>query len=156
MSSCSRSTSVLSYLLGELDEDDRVLFEKHLESCPICRDELGLERILQNGLSECTKPGAAPPQLRLNVLRRTLTMQRPRFPVWQITATLLAGAAAFFVLLQGLRDSSLLETGAGLLTRFIDGVLATLEHANSLPLVIGAGIALVGIASVVASLLPEE
>ena len=156
MNSCSRSTSVLSYLLGELDEDDRVLFEKHLESCPICREELGLERTLQNGLVECTKPDAAPPELRLNVLRRTLTVHRPHFPVWQIAVTLLSGAAAFFVLLQGLRGSSLLETGTGLLTRFIDGAFATLEHANSLPLVIGAGIVLVGIASVVASLLPEE
>ncbi|MCK4807239.1 MAG: zf-HC2 domain-containing protein [Candidatus Aegiribacteria sp.] len=156
MSSCSRSTSVLSYLLGELNEDDMVLFEKHLESCPICRDELRLERSLQNGLVEFTKPGAAPPELRLNVLKRTLTVQRPRFPFWQIAVTILSGVAAFLVLLQVLSGSSLLETGIGLLIRFIDEILATVERIDSLTLMIGAGIVLVGITSVVASLLPEE
>ena len=53
MSSCSRSTSVLSYLMDELSEDDRVLFEKHLNNCPICLRELILERSLQNRLAEC-------------------------------------------------------------------------------------------------------
>ena len=156
MSSCSRSTSVLSYLLGELDEDDRVLFEKHLENCPICRDELRLERSLQNGLVECTKPHAAPPELRLNVLKRTLTVHQPRFPFWQIAVTFLSGAAAFFFLLQILRGSSLFETGTGLLINFIDGVFVALENETSLPLMIGIGIVLVGITSVVVSLLPEE
>lgn len=156
MNSCSRSTSVLSYLMSQLDEDDRVLFEKHLDNCPICRDELGLERTLQNGLTECTKPHAAPPELRLNVLKRTLTVHQPRFPFWQIAVTLLSGTAAFFFLLQILRGSSLFETGAGLLIGFIDEVFATVEQVNSLPLMIGIGIVLVGITSVVASLLPEE
>lgn len=156
MSSCSRSTSVLSYLLDELEEDDKVLFERHLENCPFCRDELRLERILQNGLSECTKPSAAPPELRLNVLKRTLTAQQPRFPFWQIAVTLLSGTAVFLVLLKVLRGSGLLETGFGLLMRFANGIFATLEPANSLPLMIGLGIVLIGIATGVASLLPEK
>ena len=54
MSSCSRSADILPYLMGELGEDDRVLFERHLEGCSACRDELRLERALQNGLIECT------------------------------------------------------------------------------------------------------
>jgi len=142
--------------MGELDEDDKVLFEKHLESCPICRDELRLERTLQNGLIECTKPDAAPSELRLNVLKRTLTEQRSRFPFWQIGVTFLSGAVAFLFLLQILRGSSLFETSFELLIRFINEIFATLENINSLPLMIGAGIVLVGIVSVVASLLPEE
>lgn len=142
--------------MNELDEDDRILFEKHLKNCPICRDELGLERSLQNGLVECTKPHAAPPELRLNVLKRILTVHQPRFPFWQIAVTLLSGAAVFIFLLHILRSSSLFETGAGLLTGLIDGVFATVEQVNSLPLMIGIGIVLVGITSVMASLLPEE
>ncbi len=156
MSSCSRSTSVLSYLLGEMDEDDKVLFERHLENCPFCRDELRLERILQKGLSECTKPSAAPPELRLNVLKKTLTAQQPRFPFWQIAATLLSGTVVFFLLLKVLRSSRLLENGFGLLMRFIGGIFETLEPANSLPMMIVLGIVLIGIATGVASSLPEK
>ena len=156
MSSCSRSTSVLSYLLGELDENDKVLFEQHLASCPLCREELRLERSLQNGLVDCMKPDAAPDELRLNVLTRILTVRRPRFPFWQIAATLLSGTAVFFVLMKVLRDSRLLETCFGLLMRFIDGIFTALEPANSLPLMIVLGIVLIGIATGVASLLPEK
>ncbi len=156
MSSCSRSTSVLSYLLGELDENDKVLFEQHLVSCPLCREELRLERSLQNGLVDCMKPDAAPPELRLNVLTRILTVRRPRFPFWQVAVTLFSGAAVFIVLLKVLRGSTLPETGIRLLIRFVDGIFATLEQANSFPMMIGLGIVLIGIATGVASLLPEK
>lgn len=156
MSSCSRSTNVLSYLEGELNEHDRVLFEKHLDSCPICRHELRLERTLQSGLVECTMPDAAPAELRSDVLSRILIGQRPRFPFWQIAVTLLSGAVASLVLLQILHGSSLLETGIVLLMGFIDEIFTAVEKYSSLPLVIGVGIVLAGIASVVASLVPEE
>ncbi|RKZ07430.1 hypothetical protein DRQ25_11600 [Candidatus Fermentibacteria bacterium] len=156
MNSCSRSTSVLSYLLGELDEDERVLFEKHLDSCSICSDELELERILQSRLVECTQPDTAPPELRLTVLKRTLTVQKPRFPFWQIAVTLLSGTAALLVLLQVLSGSRLLETSFRTLIRFVDEIFITLVQANSLPLMICSGIALIGITTTVASLLPEE
>jgi len=156
MNSCSRSTSVLSYLLGELDEDERLLFEKHLDSCSICSDELELERILQKRLVGCTKPDAAPPELRLNVLRRTLTVQQPRFPFWQIAVTLLSGTTAFFILLQVLSGSRLLETSFRTLMRFVDEIFLTLVQANSLPLMIGLGIVLIGITTTVTSLLPKE
>ena len=156
MSSCSRSASVLSYLLGELTEDERALFEKHLDSCPICRHELGLERALQHGLVECMLPDAAPAELRLNVLSRIMTLRQPRFPVWQISVTVLAGAVAFLALLQILHGSSLPQTGIGLLTDFIDGVSMVIGKAGSLPLMIGVGVVFVGIASVVASLVPED
>jgi anti-sigma factor RsiW len=156
MNSCSRSSSVLSYILGELDEDDRVLFEIHLDTCSICRDELKFERILQNRLVECTKPDAAPSELRLNVLRRTLTAQQPRFPFWQIAVTLLSGTAAFFILLQLLSGSRLLETSFRTLMRFVDEIFVTLVQANSLSLMIGLGVVLIGITTTVTSLLPKE
>lgn len=156
MSSCSRSNNVLSYLMGELNEDDKALFEKHLETCHVCRHELKLERVLQNGLVECTLPDAAPMGLRLKVLSRIPTVRQPRFPFWQIAVTLLSGAAAFLALLQILRGSNLPETGIGLLTDLIGGAFETIEKADSLPLMISAGIVLVGIVTVVASLVPEE
>ncbi len=156
MSSCSRSASVLSYLMGELTEAERALFEKHLDSCPICRHELGLEHALQHGLVECTLPDAAPAELRLNVLSRIMTLRQPRLPVWQIAVTVLAGAAASLVLLRILSGSSLPETGIGLLTGFIEGATAVIGKAGSLPLMIGVGVVFVGIASVVASLVPED
>jgi len=156
MNSCSRSTSVLSYLLGELDEDERFLFEKHLDSCSLCRDELRFERILQNRLVECTKPDTAPPELRLNVLRKTLTAQQPRFPFPQIAVTLLSGTAAFFILLKVLSGSRLLETGFRTLIRFVDEIFVTLVQTNSLPLMICSGIVLIGITTTVTSLLQKE
>jgi len=139
-----------------LDENDKVLFEQHLVNCPICREELRLERSLQNGLVDCMKPDAAPPELRLNVLKKTLTAQQPQFPFWQVAVTLLSGAAVFIVLLKVLSGSHLLEKGFGLLMRFVDGIFATLEQANSFPMMIGLGIVLIGIATLVASLLPEK
>ena len=156
MSSCSRSADVLTYLMGELDGNDRALFEEHLDSCPICVNELRLERALQNGLVECTLPDAAPEELRPRVLSRILTVRRPRFPFWQIAVTVLSGAAAFIALMRILRGSSLPDAGIGLVTSLIEGVSAAVGKAGSLPLMIGAGVVLVGIASVVASLVPEE
>ncbi len=156
MSSCSRSINVLSYLMGELNEDDRALFEKHLESCPICRHELKLERILQNGLVECTLPDTAPTDLRLNVLSKIPVVRRPRFPIWQIAVTLLSGAAVFLVLLRILLGANLPETAITLLTDLIDGVFSIIDKADYLPLMISAGIVLVGIAWMVTSLLTEE
>lgn len=142
--------------MGELDEHDRGLFEKHLESCPICRRELRLERTLQNGLVECTKPDAAPAELRLNVLTKILTAPRPRFPLWQITVALLSGTAAFLILMKIPHDSTLLEKGTGFLMNLIEEMSVAVENFSSLPVMIVAGIALAGIASVLASLIPEE
>ncbi|MCD4848925.1 MAG: hypothetical protein K8R76_12130 [Candidatus Aegiribacteria sp.] len=156
MNSCSRSTSVLSYLMGEQNESDRSLFEKHLEGCPICQRELKLERSLQNGLVECTLQDAAPPDLKLNVLSKILTMRPPQFPIWQMVVTLLSGAALFTVLLRILHDSSVPETGIELLSTLIDNALAAVDNNNSVPLMIGVGIVLMGILSVVASLVQEE
>lgn len=156
MSSCNRSNNVLSYLMGELNEDDKALFEKHLESCPICRLELRLERVLQTGLVECTQPEAAPAELKLNVLSRIQTMYRPRFPFWQIAVTLLSGSAAFLILLRILRGSSLPETGIVLLTNLIDDIFTSIKNADSIFLMIGAVVIFAGIASILASLLPEE
>ena len=156
MSSCSRSTSVLSYLMGELDEDAKALFEKHLESCPACRRELRFERTLQNGLAECTKPDAAPAELRLNVLTKILTMPRLRFPFWQIAVALLSGTTAFLILMKILRGSSLLETGTEVLMNFVEEMFLAVENVSSFQPMILAGIISVGIVSVVASLVPEE
>ncbi len=142
--------------MDELDEDERILFEKHLNNCPICSRELILERSLQNGLAECMKPGEAPAELRLNVLTKILTVQRPRFPFWQVAATLFSGAAVFFILMKILSGSGLPSESSGFLIGVIDGISAAFEQTNSLPLLIGAAIAALGIISVVASLLPEE
>jgi anti-sigma factor (TIGR02949 family) len=156
MNSCSRSASVLSFLIGELDGGERSLFEKHLAGCPICSHELRLELALQNGLAECMLPDTAPVDLRSNILLRILTVHRPRFPVWQIAVTLFSGAAASLALLRVFRDSNLPETAIGLLAGLLEGVSGMIEKTGSLPLMIGTGVILVGIASIVASLLPEE
>ena len=142
--------------MDELDEDDRVLFEKHLNGCPICRHELMLERSLQNGLAECMKPDAAPAELRLNVLTKILTVQRPQFPFWQVAVTLFSGTAVFFILLKILSGSDLLSKSSGFLIGVIDGIFTSLEQAASLPIMVASGIVLIGIATIVASLLPEE
>lgn len=142
--------------MDELDSSERALFEKHLDGCPICQRELRLERSLQNGLVECTLQDAAPPDLKPNVLSQMLTVRQPLFPFWQILVTLLSGAAVFFLLLRILRNSSLPETGVELLTTLIDNALAAVDNINSVPLMIGVGIVLVGIVTGIASIVPEE
>jgi anti-sigma factor (TIGR02949 family) len=156
MNSCSRSDDVLAYLTGLLEGEEKALFEKHLEDCPACRRELDLERALQSGLSECTLPDAAPAELRPAVLAGMLTVRRPRFPFWQIGATVAAGTAAFLALLHVLAGSGLPEAGAGLLARAASSLSSMFSGTGSLPVMIGTGLVLVGIASVLASLVPED
>ena len=156
MSSCSRSADVLPYLMDELEDDERALFERHLEGCPVCSHELQLERALQNGLSECTLPDAAPIELRPRVLSGILTVRRPRFPYWQIGAIVAAGAAAFVAIYHVVSGTGIPQRGLGVLAGAVNAVASLLSGAGSVPLMIGTGIVIVGIASVVASIVPEE
>ncbi len=51
MSSCSRSASVLFYLMGELAEDEKALFEKHLDSAPSAVTSSGSNALSSTGSS---------------------------------------------------------------------------------------------------------
>ena len=156
MSSCSRSDDVLRYLMDQLDPAERESFARHLDSCPSCRDEIRLEMALQKGLAECSLPDTAPAGLRPGVLAGILTVKRPRFPWWQIAATVAAGAAAFAALLRVLEDSGITERGAEVLSGAAGAVSSLFSGIGSLPVILGTGILMVGIASIIASLVPED
>jgi anti-sigma factor RsiW len=156
MNSCSRSDDVLRYLMEELDAAETEAFERHLDSCPSCRAEVRLERALQKGLAVCSLPDAAPAGLRPGVLTGILTVKHPRFPWWQITATVAAGAAAFAALLRVFEGSGLAVRAGAFLSGAAGAVSSLFSGVGSLPLILGTGILMVGIASIIASLVPED
>ena len=156
MSSCSRSDSVLSYLMEEMTGQEAGLFEEHLVQCSTCRHELALEQALQRGLEECTHPDAIPSRLRSEILLKLMAMRHPVFPFWQIAATIATGVAALFAVLHVIGDSSLPDMGLGFITGIGRDLPELLGRAGSLPVIFGVGLVMVVIASVVASLVPEE
>jgi anti-sigma-K factor RskA len=68
-----------AYALDALDDDERALFEEHLQSCERCADEVTGMRLTAAELSRTTEV-APPPQLRADVLA-AISQVRPLPPV---------------------------------------------------------------------------
>lgn len=68
-----------AYALDALDDDERVLFEQHLEVCDECTEEVRGMRYAANELSRTTEV-SPPPQLRADVLA-SISQVRPLAPV---------------------------------------------------------------------------
>ena len=98
----NRSEVLVSYLYGDIAEDERARFELHLGSCSACRSELdALSDVRgQLGLWAPPEPAARPSGLAGNAGRAGVTIQSrgrfaslgERWPVWAQVA-----AAALFV-----------------------------------------------------------
>lgn len=68
-----------AYALDALDDDERAVFEEHLQGCERCTDEVAGLRLTAAELSRTTET-APPPQLRADVLA-AISQVRPLAPV---------------------------------------------------------------------------
>ncbi len=67
---------VAAYALDAVDDDERMAFERHLETCERCRNELGGLRDTAASLAYAADPVAPPPELRERILD-TAREERP-------------------------------------------------------------------------------
>jgi hypothetical protein len=93
-----RDEMVVAYLYGEMDSDERVVFDRHLVACAPCRAELVDLRDVRSELARWASPelsGHVP--FNVEIPRQPIAVARPRsIPVWAqaIAASLLLGVAA--------------------------------------------------------------
>jgi anti-sigma-K factor RskA len=60
--------NVGAYLLGALPDDEREVFERHLEDCSACRNETERLRVAAEALPRSVEPLAAPPALKQTLM----------------------------------------------------------------------------------------
>lgn len=94
-----------AYALGALEPAEAEAFERHLEGCTVCRDELAAFEQVVQALPMASPQHPAPKRLRRGVLRaveeepKSATSTRPRLragvrPAWVWRGLVLAGACA--------------------------------------------------------------
>jgi anti-sigma factor RsiW len=97
-----------AYLLDALDTSERERFERHLDDCPLCREELERLRPAVDALGRSVDPLAAPPRLKASLMetvheeageasgrsrpRRSWSLRLPR-----LTPVLAWGSAVFLL-----------------------------------------------------------
>ena len=69
-----------AYVLGALPGDDAESLERHLESCPICREELRRQRPIQSALAGGVPPVTPPPSLKEAVMSQVRAEARQAAP----------------------------------------------------------------------------
>jgi hypothetical protein len=97
-SGCGRHEELVAYLYDEASEMERASFERHLEACRACRDELRAFEHVREDLGAWQLPLAprveiAPRRGKLGVLGELLGL----FPLWARAATAVTAAAAVLV-----------------------------------------------------------
>jgi hypothetical protein len=96
---CGRKDDLMVYLYGEANSTDRASFERHLEDCDSCRNELTAFGRVRDELG-AWQVGLAPrteivlQRSRLDVLRELVGM----FPIW-VRSVALTGMAAAILLI---------------------------------------------------------
>lgn len=60
--------NVGAYLLGALPEMESEVFERHLESCPTCRQDLEQLRVASEALPRAVEPVTPPPELKKSLM----------------------------------------------------------------------------------------
>jgi anti-sigma-K factor RskA len=154
------SEDLAAYMLGALERDEAAGFERHLEGCERCREEMRwLEPAVQT-LPESVERAEPPPQLRealmaevradaRQVREETASERRPSTRSWRwllkpaagfaVVALLVAGAVGYEVGRGGSDDgaASTLESRAGGITAKMvqegDGGTLQLEGVHQLP-----------------------
>jgi anti-sigma factor RsiW len=88
------------YALDALDDDERAEFERHLETCAQCREEIASLRDAAGALAFAAPGAEPPPELRRELLararaeRRNVRPLRPRrAPAWPFALAAAAAAA---------------------------------------------------------------
>jgi anti-sigma factor RsiW len=126
-----------AYVDGELEPTPVIEFERHLDDCTACRNELALSRLIQRGVRETAQP-AAPRTLTLRLSRAldevSISEGRGTFQPRSPWAVLLTGAASL-VLLGGslIRSDSSHgnQTEAGIATDVLGEIVQ--RHVDQLP-----------------------
>ncbi|MGH2875196.1 MAG: anti-sigma factor [Solirubrobacteraceae bacterium] len=93
------SGDAAAYALGALEPDEALAFERHLEQCAVCRDELRAFEDVAHLLAVSPAPEPAPARLRKQVMR--VVRQEPRATAaiaparrWRVPWQVRAGGAA--------------------------------------------------------------
>ena len=73
-----RPGDAAAYVLGALDAAEALAFERHLDSCMLCRDEVGALRHVTEALPRAVPQLDAPPALKRKVLRDFRAEHRER------------------------------------------------------------------------------
>jgi anti-sigma factor RsiW len=132
-----------AYVDGELEPTPVIEFERHLDDCGGCRNELALSRLLQRGLRELAQP-AAPQALKLRLTRAldeadaregrsVFALRNP----WAMSAVTVAGSLVLLVggMIRGgdSRGNQAPQTEAGVVDPL--GVLGEVvqRHVDQLP-----------------------
>lgn len=76
---CEKSEMVAGYALGNLEENERELFERHLATCKACQEELRAYQRVVDELALSAPMVNPPPRLRAAILQKT-TPQPSRLP----------------------------------------------------------------------------
>jgi hypothetical protein len=95
---CRRNEDLVTYLYGEANATERASFERHLDDCDKCRNELtAFGRVRSNlgawQLEQIARPEFTPRRSALDVLREMIGM----FPVWVRGAASIGAAAAMLL-----------------------------------------------------------
>ena len=95
-----RDETIVAYLYGEMEADDRAAFDRHVMACAPCRAELADLREVRSELSHWASPelaGPIPFAVDISPAAANFGVARPTraIPVWAqaIAATVLVGAA---------------------------------------------------------------
>lgn len=97
---CDQTQNQLhGYLDGELDALSAANFEKHLETCPDCKQTLAAEEALHQSLQKANLYERAPESLRRNLLGKSESRSAVKsFPAPRVFAWRWLAAAAVFLL----------------------------------------------------------
>jgi hypothetical protein len=98
LNDCGRKEDLMTYLYGEADTSQRGTFERHLDDCDACRNELTAFGRVRDDLGAwqlglAPRAGVVLPRNRLDLLRELIGM----FPVW-VRGAAMAGAVAAMLL----------------------------------------------------------
>ncbi len=107
--------NVGAYLLGALPAGERAAFERHLEDCGECREEVATLRVAADALPHAVEPVAPPPALKASLMKAVereaagdaARARPPRWPAWPALRL-----PRMRPLAAGLAATALLATGA--------------------------------------------
>jgi hypothetical protein len=135
-----RDETIVAYLYGELESDERGAFDRHLVACAPCRAELTDLRDVRSELAQWASPEPAShlpfaveisrPMANAGAVKRT-----PAIPVWAqaIAATLILGVAAGVA---NLEVSYSAVSGLSIRTGWHHQVEASVSHPITAPPVV--------------------
>jgi anti-sigma factor RsiW len=98
LNECGRKEDLVTYLYGEAKASDRLSFERHLDGCASCRNELTAFGRVRDDLSAWQV--AAPPRAEIVLRRSRIEALREligMFPAWVRGAAIVGAAAAMLL-----------------------------------------------------------